>query len=201
MTTTHDFPLPHSIDDIITVAPSRHLSRQVIFSLLSDPGKEDWRHKVGPASPLRLLLCQGWVLKARESNRTQDLAALRARIVTWNQRASHLGIWHPAKHWFIVRCQEHYWPCNATPHLATWPELRAGRAALNGRTWLGYLQFRRRTVAIVARVLVRHAILLDPKLRNFGLSQEHDQVYYIDDEVYGFTTWQEVLRLRYRVLA
>ena len=160
--------------------------------LLADPQAQEWQHKVDPCSPTRLLLSQEWVLKTRDLYRGADLDLLRQQIGPWVERTERLGVWHPAKNWFILYSENLYWPCNATPRLTTIVEIEGFQRRAN---LLRYKQ-----LTLIARTLLAHHILLDMNDSNYGIEGGCRSLFYVDDEVYYFARPRDMLSMRYQLL-
>src|SRR5687767_9914882 len=109
----HDaFPRPGCAGDVIPCddeEPSVAAARWLV--LLTDATSEDWRFKVGPKSPTRLLFSSGLVFKTSHWRKHLDLDVMYPRVQESIRRMRRLSIWHPEKRFFIIRARGWYWPC------------------------------------------------------------------------------------------
>jgi hypothetical protein len=190
------FPRPGAPSDILPAAPPGVLGREEIFESLVSPASEEWQHANDRKHHVRFVATPGWVFKANVWNRSPELPVIEDSIRTWQRRAGRLGIWHPDKQWFIVRADDHYWACNATPRLTTLPDLEAfpphetavHRWLMSARCW-----------RMRSRTFCRHGFLLDGKPENFAVGGDTRKPFYIDDELYRFDNWR-TLRLEHRLV-
>jgi hypothetical protein len=50
-------------------------------------------------------------------------------------------------------------------------------------------------------ILFRFGLLLDYKKENFAVAEGTKRLYYIDDEIYGYETWRDLLNRQSRLLS
>jgi hypothetical protein len=140
---------------------------------------------------MRLLAVDGWVFKTNEWHCSKDLQSVKQSIEIWKERGRTLKIWHPQKYWFILRQEDIYWACNATPRLVTLPDIGI---SLPGTSKLDRIELMVRWSLMNLRILFRHGLMLDLKIDNFGIAEGSKQLYYVDDEVYRFESWRDFFR-------
>ena len=155
----------------------------------------EWRQRVDPASPTRLLTCGDWVFRTDWTRRSADLGAVQASVAAASALSQVVGVWHPLKAWFVVRAEGVYWPCTMTPLLRTTDDLArvtapgqraARRVVIAVRWWVGMLY-------LTARTLVRHGLVLDIRPSNFGLDQRCGRLFYLDDEIYSVDRIEDIV--------
>ncbi len=122
-------------------------------------------------TPMAFALTRRWVLKANLRRRSRD--AERAFQEAGAAAALHarLGLWHPAKTWFVLRERGRFLPGNATPrlHLLSEMPLRA--------------LFEWQRLRLVWRA-AQAGYRLDARGVNFGRAPGSLSLYYLDDEIY-----------------
>jgi hypothetical protein len=157
---------------VTIVEPHGALSPHDIWSLMA--ASEDWfPSSMDPRTPMALAITGDWVLKANLARRRCN-PALAALHVMWMTRLTmRLGVWHPAKTWFLLADRRRYVPCSATPRLRILSELG----------WLARRPARIRAAALAVRA-ARAGVHLDFSNGNFGAEPCGSRVYYVDDEVY-----------------
>ncbi|MCZ7569870.1 MAG: hypothetical protein M5U01_14975 [Ardenticatenaceae bacterium] len=230
---TEQFPWLASPADLILVDDEGPLLRERLFALLSDIPARAAEGGVEMSSTTCLLFSQGWVVKTRQTDKSPDLAALKAQVARSVELTRRIAIWHPAKAWFIFHDGENYWPCSVTPRLipiTQLPDERGGSSqASEGRGWCRAVKPRgislispffekmqrggmwrqrlrlclvhRRMALLMATSILLYHVALDPNPSNYGIEQGKTRVYYMDDEVYAFSSWKELARWDVRVLS
>jgi predicted phosphodiesterase len=187
------FPRPQTLDDLRLLTSSA-LSPAYFYGLLTHPEAQEWRDKVGVyglqdgsgKTTARLLCHQNWVFKTDRSQATTDLPVLTQVHQHHQEQALTLGVYHPDKHWLLLREGDHWLPVTACPRLYT---LRT-RADIVTRVagWLAMYQ-------MGARLLRNRGIELDLNPANFGSLPGDEQLWYIDDEWYPAQTGLSALGL------
>lgn len=152
------------------IAPNGALTAVAIFELMSRA--EDWRPVSDPRTPMAFALAPGWVFKSNLSYRRLDRDRVAREVVRMIGVTATVGIWHPAKTWFLLCDRRRYLACSATPRLLL--PMEAG-----WRRWISLGQ-QRRLMSRAAACGVR----LDWKPYNFGYEAGSWRLYYLDDEVY-----------------
>ena len=120
------FPLPESRADLELLVGS-DLTEETLFLSLTDPQAQEWREKVGVRglqegsgkTTTRLLCAQGWVFKTDRVFTLEHQDLLRQRHRQLGREALVLGIYHPRKHWFLLREGEFWLPITACPQMTT----------------------------------------------------------------------------------
>lgn len=176
------FPLPESLTDLELLVGSE-LTEETLFSSLTDPQAQEWREKVGVRglnegsgkTTTRLLCAQGWVFKTDRGLALNHQAVLRQRHLQLGKQAQTLAIYHPRKHWFLLREGEFWLPLTACPQMTTLRSLSDLPTRLRG--WLEMYR-------LGARLLRDQEIELDLNPANFCLEQNSNQLWYLDDEFY-----------------
>ncbi|MFO0875880.1 MAG: metallophosphoesterase family protein [Gemmataceae bacterium] len=154
-----------------------------LFQILNSPSAHELRHKVGVMSPAdgsakvttRLLQSDGWFFKADEYHRSEDPGQLRDQLRLNSEHATKYTLWHPSKAWFLLRRNEHWWAVSVCRALTTLRQLTEwsdkvkywNMMICQGLTWSG-----------------RHQIGIDLNPSNFGVDEQKQQLYYLDDELY-----------------
>jgi hypothetical protein len=161
---------PESPGCVTVLAPNGALTAEEIFALMIEA--EDWRPVSDLRTPMAFALARDWVFKSDLSRRRLACDRVALDVLHNVEVAAKVGIWHPAKTWFLVRVRRRYLVCSATPRLHILP--RVGLRRL-----LGVAQ-RRRLIAKAAACGLR----LDNRRSNFGYSLDSWRLYYLDDEVY-----------------
>lgn len=176
------FPLPESRADLELLVGAE-LTAETLFLSLTDPQAQEWREKVGVRglqegsgkTTTRLLCAQGWVFKTDRVFALEHQDLLRQRHRQLGQDAQVLGIYHPRKHWFLLREGEFWLPITACPQMTTL------RASSDLPTRLrGWLEMYR----LGARLLRDQEIELDLNPANFSQEHVNSQLWYLDDEFY-----------------
>jgi hypothetical protein len=161
---------PESPGCVTVLEANGALPAEEIFTLMIEA--HDWRPVTDLRTPMAFALAGNWVFKSDLSRRclARDRVALEvARNV---ELAAKVGIWHPAKTWFLVRVRRRYLVCSATPRLHILPRV--------GLRPLFAVAQRRRLIARAAACGLR----LDNRRSNFGYDPDSWRLYYLDDEVY-----------------
>jgi len=159
------------------------LTRQELFSLLTDSRAAEWRDKVGVVGPtegsakttLRLLAVDGWVLKTNTALGTDIEGDAVAKVAAAVALGAATRIWHPDKTWAVYRADSRWYPLSATPELVTLRRLEERSKRM--RAWTAMLEQ-------ALEVSTRHGIGLDLNPANFGTLAGDARLYYIDDEWY-----------------
>lgn len=162
---------PKTPDCITFVEPNGALSAMEIWSVMSR--SEDWFPNMHPRSPMALAIGRDWVFKANLTKRSLDRRQAESELLRMIRLTIQLGIWHPAKTWFLLHDRRRYVPCNATPVLPLIEELG----------WLARYRARMQMRAMEA-IVRRAGLKLDLRDDNFGLDRTNQRLYYLDDEVY-----------------
>ena len=176
------FPLPETIADLQRLVGS-DLGEETLFLMLTDTQAQEWREKVGVRglqegsgkTTARLLCVQGWVFKTDRVFAQNNLAVLQQRYLQLGQMAQALGIYHPRKHWFLLREGEFWLPITACPEMTTLRAITDLPSRLRG--WLAMYR-------LGARLLRDHEIELDLNPANFAQEKGNSQLWYLDDEFY-----------------
>jgi hypothetical protein len=192
------FPKPQQRSDILLTYPLTDLSKDEIFSFLTNPQSEHWQHQLEWKSYMRLLTIGDWVFKTSEWHQSEDLASLELRINIWKERSRILKIWHPKKFWFILRQEESFWACNATPRLITLPDIGI---SIPKRSPLDQIELMMRWSKLNLWILFKYGLVLDLKINNYAIAQDSKQLYYVDDEVYRYESWRDFFQRRKKLLS
>src|SRR5262249_26781888 len=162
---------PAARDCIVVPEEAGGLSADAIFALMSQAA--DWRPVPDPRTPMAFARAPGWVFKSNLAWRRQHREWVWHMVKRMASITALVGVWHPAKTWFLLCDRRRYLVCNATPVL-----LLPSEAGLLRR--LLHWPQQRRLVAKAAE----HGFRLDHRVRNFGFDPGGWQLYYVDDEVY-----------------
>lgn len=192
------FPKPETQSDILMTYPIGALSREKIFLFLTDPYSEHWRHRYDWKDYMRIQTVNGWVFKTSEWHCAEKLQTVEKKIMVWKERSKKINIWHPNKFWFILHHGDRYWACNATPRLITLPEIDNSYSEIPG---FHYLRYKAERTWMFFWTLCRFRFLLDFKEGNFAVDQASGRLYYIDDELYIFDSWRDILSWRQQLLS
>ncbi len=170
------FPRPSRPSDILLPDGTGGLTTGEIFDLLTDSeAGEAWTELTRDADSIRLLVSNGWVFKTRPTNKQDQPLEAVAKAEACNRYTARIGVWHPAKRWFVVRAAGDLWLCNVSPRLRTLDRITSFRHRSRwGLLWC-WLKL------VVER---RHGVALDIKLSNFGFEDGNSRIFYVDDEVY-----------------
>lgn len=194
------FPRPVTPSDVTVIHRPGAFSSLDLFSLLVDNSSEEWDHKVGPDSSTRLLFSQGKVIKTDCTRASGCPAEARAIVADSIRLTRSLGIWHPAKTWFLLHAQGHYWPCNITPLLESVADsldidaqqdqglikiqffMKLWSKPASWRNWLTW----HRVITFCLKIAIRHKLFMDTSPSNFGCESGRNRLFYLDDELYSF---------------
>jgi hypothetical protein len=191
------FPKPKQRSDVLLTYPLSDLSQEEIFSFLTNPHSELWQHKLRWKNYMRLLIAGDWVFKTSEWHCSEDLQSLEIRIANWKELSQTLKIWHPKKYWFILRQEDGYWACNATPRLVTLPDVGS---SIPKTSLLDQIKLIIRWSQLNLWVWLKYRLVLDCKIDNFAVSQGNKHLYYVDDEVYRYESWRDFFLIRKKLL-
>lgn len=181
------FPRPQAEEDVEVVSlpgrPARYTAAELV-QLLNHPQSQEWRHKVGVASPrdgsakitTRLLWSQGVVFKTDQARRRLNRAEAQSELETAASLAQKVAVWHPEKEFFVLYSDPWYWTVTACPELLTLRRLPTREARLAAWT---------RMLTLGLRMSQREQVGLDLNPSNFGLESEAaETLFYLDDEIY-----------------
>jgi hypothetical protein len=146
------------------------LSAGQIFTIISTAA--DWRPADHPRTPMAFALAPGWVFKSNLSWRERNRARAIERVMQMIELTAKLGVWHPARTWFLLHDRRRYVPCNATPLLMPPPQAGVRRLL----SW-----FEQQHLIVRAAA---YGVRLDHQPYNFGCDRDTRRLYYLDDEVY-----------------
>ncbi|MEZ5401612.1 MAG: metallophosphoesterase family protein [Bryobacteraceae bacterium] len=201
------FPKPRSREDLLAPAGMGPEAGDLAWEILLAPGLREWRDRTGKAGPsnasaknsLRLAEYGGWVVKTDLAHPFSDLDQLRRQTDRTVALSRNLSLWHPGKHWLLLRqdtldgesAPEYWLSLTLCPCLITLREIDdlAGRM----RAWS-------RMVADSVKLSVRYATGVDVNPSNFGIDNwpaerirsdlapppigsDRDEIYYVDEEV------------------
>lgn len=178
------FPRSAAPDDVRTVPPPGRWAAEEIHALLNDPAALEWHDRVGvvgradgSAKPsTRLLLSRGQVAKTRLDYASASEELLRRELLVSRAPGVRASLWHPDKHWAIVRSEGAWYPLTLCPELRTLRQIPDAGGRMDA--WLEMLR-------MAARVFAHHGLGLDLNPANFGVETGQERLYYIDDEHYG----------------
>jgi hypothetical protein len=161
---------PETPGCVTVVEPNGALTPPEIFALMTQ--STDWRPAPDPRTPMAFAIAPGWVFKSDLSRRRLDRERVVRDVSRMIDLTAKVGVWHPAKTWFLLRLRRRHLVCSATPLLIIPPKIGVRRL-------LARLQKR----GIVARAAAC-GLRLDERRRNFGYDPGNWRLYYLDDEVY-----------------
>lgn len=176
------FPRPQTPEDLQLLTTTA-LPQEYFYALLIHPEAQEWRDKVGVyglrdgsgKTTARLLCHQNWVFKTDRSQAAHDVRALAQQQQRHQEQAQALGVYHPDKHWLLLREADHWLPVTACPRLDTLRTQTETASRLAG--WLAMYQ-------LGARLLRERGIELDLNPANFGYVPGGQELWYMDDEWY-----------------
>jgi hypothetical protein len=161
--------LPRDAAAIMVPHPNGALTADQIFPLFS--AARDWRPAPDPRTPMAFATTPGWVFKSNLAWRYADAARAIAVASRMIDACARLGIWHPAKTWFVLNDRRRFVAVSATPRLVL-PSDAGVRRLYGGRQQL-------RQISHAAERGWR----LDVRPCNFGFDAHDWRLYYLDDEV------------------
>ena len=177
------FPRPDASEAIHVLTQEGMISSGRIFELLTSPHSREWRERVGVRSPgdgsakrsARLLLTGDQVIKTDTHLQYPDREAAAASVQPRLELAERLALWHPQKTWFLMCSEARWWVLSVCPRLKTLRQFRDRERKM--RAWLDMLRF-------TLKFSQHHRVGLDLNPSNFGLEQEANDLFYLDDETY-----------------
>ena len=185
------FPRPVDHTDVRMIPPPGRWEPDQLYELLSDPDGVEWRDRVGVVgradgsakSSTRLLAAQGWVAKTRLDHFCASEEALRRQIIDARSSGIAARLWHPEKHWELVRVAHQWYALTVCPELRTLRQIDDITARMTA--WAKMLE-------LAVTVFADHGLGLDLNPANFGTAAGEPRLYYIDDETYPLLAERDV---------